>query len=133
MEYEIIEYTTDADKNPFRDWFFSLNARAAAKITTAIVRLENGNTSNVKSVGGGVYEYKINLALDTESISPMMAKTSLSFWPEAQKSGNPKISKPLRPGGPITRPESRQIWHLHASLKKRFNCGSGKIPNTVRN
>jgi putative addiction module killer protein len=23
-------------------------------------RLENGNTSNIKSVGGGVYEYKIN-------------------------------------------------------------------------
>jgi len=37
-----------------------LNARAAAKVTTAIVRLENGNTSNVKSVGGGVHEYKIN-------------------------------------------------------------------------
>lgn len=58
MKYETIEYTADADKNPFRDWFFSLNARAAAKITTAIVRLENGNTSNIKS--GGVYEYKIN-------------------------------------------------------------------------
>ncbi|MBW1897770.1 MAG: type II toxin-antitoxin system RelE/ParE family toxin [Deltaproteobacteria bacterium] len=37
-----------------------MNARAAAKVTTAIVRLENGNTSNVKSVGGGVHEYKIN-------------------------------------------------------------------------
>lgn len=60
MEYKIIEYTTDADKNPFREWFFSLNAKAAAKITTAVVRLENGNTSSVKSVGGGVYEYKIN-------------------------------------------------------------------------
>ena len=39
---------------------FSLNARAAAKVTAAIVRLENGNTSNVKSLGSGVYEYKIN-------------------------------------------------------------------------
>ncbi len=29
-------------------------------MTTAIARLENGNTSNVKSVGSGVYEYKIN-------------------------------------------------------------------------
>jgi putative addiction module killer protein len=25
-----------------------------------VARLENGNTSNVKSVGSGVYEYKIN-------------------------------------------------------------------------
>jgi putative addiction module killer protein len=60
MSYEIIEYTNDADKNPFREWFFSLNAKAAAKVTTAITRLENGNISNVKSVGGGVCEYKIN-------------------------------------------------------------------------
>jgi putative addiction module killer protein len=60
MEYEIIEYVDEAEKKLFREWFFSLNARAAAKVTTAIVRLENGNTSNTKSVGGGVYEYKIN-------------------------------------------------------------------------
>lgn len=60
VEYEIREYTNDVDKNLFRDWFFSLDARAAAKVTTAISRLENGNTSNVKSVGGAVYEYKIN-------------------------------------------------------------------------
>ncbi|BBO88002.1 type II toxin-antitoxin system RelE/ParE family toxin [Desulfosarcina ovata] len=60
MIYEIIEYTNDIDQNLFREWFFSLDAKAAAKVTTAITRLENGNTSNVKSVGGGVYEYKIN-------------------------------------------------------------------------
>jgi putative component of toxin-antitoxin plasmid stabilization module len=56
MPFKILEYTNDADKNLFRDWFFSLDARAAAKVTTAIVRLENGNTSNAKSVGSGVYE-----------------------------------------------------------------------------
>ncbi|BBO80790.1 hypothetical protein DSCO28_13560 [Desulfosarcina ovata subsp. sediminis] len=60
MTYEIIEYTNDIDQNLFREWFFSLDAKVAAKVTTAITRLENGNTSNVKSVGGGVYEYKIN-------------------------------------------------------------------------
>ena len=60
MAYEIIECTNDADQNLFREWFFGLDARAAAKVTAAIARLENGNTSNVKSVGGRVYEYKIN-------------------------------------------------------------------------
>lgn len=60
MPYEIIEYIDDADKSLFRYWFFSLDARAAAKVTAAIARLENGNTSNVKSVGSGVYEYRIN-------------------------------------------------------------------------
>jgi len=60
MIYETLEYTSEAEKNLFREWFSSLEARAAAKVTTAIVRLENGNTSNVESVGSGVYEYKIN-------------------------------------------------------------------------
>ena len=60
MTYEIVEYTNETDKNPFSEWFFGLEARAAAKVTTAIARLENGNTSNVESVGNGVYEYKIN-------------------------------------------------------------------------
>ncbi len=60
MSYEILEYTSDTDKNLFRGWFLNLDAKAAAKVTAAIARLENGNTSNVKSVGGGVYEYKIN-------------------------------------------------------------------------
>ena len=60
MAYEIIEYTNDADQNLFREWFLDLDSKAAAKVTTAVARLENGNTSNVKSVGSGVYEYKIN-------------------------------------------------------------------------
>ena len=60
MKYEILEYADAAKKSPFREWFFGLDAKAAAKVTTAIVRLENGNTSNVKSVGGGVYEKKID-------------------------------------------------------------------------
>lgn len=60
MKYEIREYTNNADKNLFRDWFFNLDARAAAKVTTAIVRLGNGNISNVKNIGGGIFEYKIN-------------------------------------------------------------------------
>ena len=33
---------------------------AASKVTTALYRLEQGNFSNVQSVGGGVFEYKID-------------------------------------------------------------------------
>jgi putative addiction module killer protein len=33
---------------------------ARAKVTRAIARLEQGNDSNVKSVGEGVLEYRIN-------------------------------------------------------------------------
>ena len=33
---------------------------ARAKVAIAIARLEQGNTSNVKSVGEGVHEYSLN-------------------------------------------------------------------------
>lgn len=56
----ILEYLTEEGKSPFGAWFDHLNAQAAAKVTTALVRLRSGNTSNVKSLGGGVQEYKID-------------------------------------------------------------------------
>jgi len=37
-----------------------VDAAAAAKVTTALRRLELGNFSNVKGVGGGVFEYRID-------------------------------------------------------------------------
>jgi putative addiction module killer protein len=34
--------------------------RAAAKLATALARMEQGNYSSAKSVGSGVYEYRIH-------------------------------------------------------------------------
>jgi hypothetical protein len=39
---------------PFEDWFVGLNPPAAAKVTTAIIRMEQGNFSRVKGIGAGV-------------------------------------------------------------------------------
>jgi len=39
---------------------YELDAVAAAKVTVAITRLQIGNHSNVKYLGGGIAEYKIN-------------------------------------------------------------------------
>ena len=55
----IVEYLRDG-KSPFEKWFNTLDAAAAAKITTALYRLEHGNFSNVRSAGKGVLEYKID-------------------------------------------------------------------------
>jgi putative addiction module killer protein len=60
MLIAVREYLTGSGKSPFAQWFDSLNAPASAKIATAIVRLEAGNLSNVKGVGSGVYEYRID-------------------------------------------------------------------------
>ena len=56
----IVEYLTLDGASPFRTWFNELESRAAAKVTTALIRLGMGNTSSVKGVGSGVYEYKID-------------------------------------------------------------------------
>lgn len=37
-----------------------LNAQAAAKVATALTRLAAGNFSNVKGVGSGLFEYRID-------------------------------------------------------------------------
>ncbi len=62
LNMRVLEYLTEEGKSSFGVWFDRLNPQAAAKITTALVRLRYGNTSNVKSLGGGVQEYKIDWA-----------------------------------------------------------------------
>lgn len=57
---EIRDYLDQSGNSPFAVWFGSLNAIAAAKVTTALIRIEQGNLSDAKSVGGGVVEYRIN-------------------------------------------------------------------------
>lgn len=57
---DVAEYLDEKGRSPFEIWFKRINAQAAAKVTTALVRLEGGNTSNVKSLGSGVHELKID-------------------------------------------------------------------------
>jgi putative addiction module killer protein len=56
----ILEFLERDGSSPFAKWFAALDATAAAKITTAVRRLELGNFSNVKGVGAGVFEYKVD-------------------------------------------------------------------------
>jgi putative addiction module killer protein len=56
----VLEYVDGSGSSPFATWFLTLDATAAAKVTTAIRRLELGNFSNVKGVGAGVFEYRID-------------------------------------------------------------------------
>ena len=59
MVIEVREYIDEEGRSPFGRWFDGLNASAAAKVRTALARMELGNLSNVKSVGGGLLEYRI--------------------------------------------------------------------------
>ena len=57
---DVREYTNTAGRSPFAKWLRALNPQAAAKVATGLERIGDGNLSNVKPVGGGVLEYKID-------------------------------------------------------------------------
>jgi putative addiction module killer protein len=57
---EIREYLDRQGRSPFAAWFEDLNAPAAAKVAVAVARMELGNFSNSRSVGEGVFEFRID-------------------------------------------------------------------------
>ena len=57
---EIRYYVASGGHQPFAEWFADLDPVARAKVARAVARMEQGNLSNVKSVGEGVLEYRID-------------------------------------------------------------------------
>lgn len=57
---EVREYVDERGVSPFGRWFDGLDALAAVKVRTSLARMEAGNLSNVRGVGGGVLEYRIH-------------------------------------------------------------------------
>jgi putative addiction module killer protein len=55
----VVEYVRGDGTNPYRKWFDNLHAQAAAKVATAVIRLELGNTSRVKWIGT-IGEYRMD-------------------------------------------------------------------------
>lgn len=60
LTIEIKEYLTTGEKSPFAEWFDGLDAQAAVKVRTYVIRMGNGNLSQVKGVGEGVFECRID-------------------------------------------------------------------------
>jgi putative addiction module killer protein len=57
---DVREYLDRGGHSPFREWHRRLNAQARVKVTTALYRVGLGNFSNIKGVGAGVFECRIN-------------------------------------------------------------------------
>jgi putative addiction module killer protein len=56
----LFAYRDAKGREPFNEWFQDLDARAAAKVRSALAQLEAANMSEVKPVGGGVSERRIH-------------------------------------------------------------------------
>ena len=57
---KVLEYQSTDGASPFRAWFTSVEARAAAKIRRAVDKLGRGLRPDVKPVGQGVFEARID-------------------------------------------------------------------------
>jgi putative addiction module killer protein len=57
---ELRGYIDENGNKRFAHWLEGLAAAAAAKVTIALARMEQGNFSKVRGVGSGVFEYKID-------------------------------------------------------------------------
>ena len=57
---EVPEYLNRHNRDLYKVWFDQLNLQAAAKVATTLTRLALSNLSNVKGVGSGVFELRID-------------------------------------------------------------------------
>ncbi len=58
---EVREYVDQRGRSPFRLCVERLDSRAAYRVRSALLRIEVGNLSNVREVGRGVLERRINV------------------------------------------------------------------------
>jgi putative addiction module killer protein len=75
MAIKVEEYIREYAANPYKQWFDSLSAQAAAKVTVAKLRMTLGNTSSIKWFDGmGEYVidwgpgYRIYLSNDGDTL-----------------------------------------------------------------
>lgn len=75
MIISVEEYIREDSSSPYKSWFDGLDAQAAAKVATAKLRMELGNTSSIKWFDGmGEYlidwgpGYRVYLAKDGDAL-----------------------------------------------------------------
>ena len=134
----MIKLREDTDphaRSPFQQWLEELNARAAAKVTVALTRLEQGNVSNVKAVGGGVLEQRIDYGPGCRVYRPtVIASVPVLVgrndtmgglvWPLAEGVG--KLRRVCCPSGRTEMPCVFPIRHLFPSKRACLTCSGPK-------
>lgn len=83
-EIQIREYVDAHGASPWARWREQLDGAARARVTAAVYRLSEGNFSNVKGVGEGVFErvidwgpgYRVYFGKDGDSIVILLGGSS---------------------------------------------------------
>jgi putative addiction module killer protein len=106
-------------KSPFAAWFAGLDAPAAAKVTVAMVRLEQGNLSTAKAVGKGVHELRISFGPGYRVCFGADGDRLIILLGAVPNSGSRKTSQTPRPAGVTTRAGRKQESDM-AGLTREF-------------
>jgi putative addiction module killer protein len=104
----VLEYIDPQGRSPYGKWFDGLNAIAAAKVASALYRLAEGNFSNVKGVGAGVFErkidfgpgYRIYFGKDGETVVILLGGSSKQRQQEAIEAAKERWAEYRRRRGP---------------------------------
>jgi len=105
---KVVEYLEQDGSSPFGKWFTRLDPVAGAKVATALYRMEQGNLSNVKPVGQGVAEYRIDSGPGYRIYIGQDGKTLVILLGGGTKKGqNADIQL------------ARQRWRAYKARKKR--------------
>jgi putative component of toxin-antitoxin plasmid stabilization module len=103
---QAVEYLDSLGNSPYGKWFDGLHADAAARVKTAVTRLESGNSSNVSPVGsvrGIVF------------IFVSTAQTYCFYSAEVSRNGSKLILTLQSPDGTITRDD-------YKTRRGKFRC-----------
>ena len=92
MKIRVEEYIRPDRSSPYRDWFDGLDAQAAAKVTTAKLRLELGNISNVKRTMALTRDFKKTVVARVER-DPAFARALLDEAATLFLSGEPETAR----------------------------------------
>lgn len=90
MKIKVEEYISQDGSIPYKTWFDGLDSQAAAKIVTAKLRLELGNTSNVKWFDG-IGEYVIDWGPGYRVYLAKDGDTLINYFVAAPSAGSRRI------------------------------------------
>lgn len=58
MRYEVEIYSNEKGQSPFEEWMGEISTGDERRIRKRILRIENGNLGDYKSIGEGVFELR---------------------------------------------------------------------------
>jgi putative addiction module killer protein len=78
--YEINNYLTESEQDPYAKWLFKLPDRQAkARVIVRVDRMSTGNFGDVKPLGDGVWEARIDWGPGTGCTTQSRARKSSCF------------------------------------------------------